>query len=170
MLENIIQTERLILREFTLLDDEFIVKLLNTSGWLYFIGDKNVKNSVDAKYYLENTPLKSYKENGFGLSLIALKDSLLPIGMCGLVKRESLDYPDIGFALLDEYMGKGYAFEIAHATMIYAKEILKISKILAIATPDNKYSIQLLKKIGLTFQKMIILPHNSEEIMLFSTI
>ncbi len=169
MLKNIIETERLILREFTLLDTDFIIKLLNTGGWLYFIGSKNVKNTEDAKHYLENVPIKSYKENGYGLSLIALKDSFLPIGMCGLLKRETLDYPDINFALLDEYMGKGYAFEMANATIQHAKYTLKISKIVGMATPDNKYSIQLLKKIGLIYEKMIALPHNDEELMLFST-
>lgn len=170
MLTSILQTERLSLREFSLLDGNFIIQLLNTSGWLYFIGDRNVKNTTQAKIYLKEKLIKSYKENGFGLFLITLKSNQTPIGMCGLVKRENLDYPDIGFALLDEYMGKGYAFEAADATMKYAKDILKIEKILGLATVDNKYSIQLLKKIGLDFQKMILFEDANEELMLFTTI
>ncbi|TAH29748.1 MAG: N-acetyltransferase [Cytophagales bacterium] len=170
MLTSILQTERLSLREFSLLDSNFIIQLLNTSGWLYFIGDRNVKNTTQAETYLKEKLIKSYKENGFGLFLITLKSNQTPIGMCGLVKRENLDYPDIGFALLDEYMGKGYAFEAADATMKYAKDILKIEKILGLATVDNKYSIQLLKKIGLDFQKMILFEDANEELMLFTTI
>ena len=70
----IIETERLRLREFTLHDVDFIIELLNSAGWLQFIGDKNVKTVEQAKSYLENGPIKSYQTNGFGLSLVEKKD------------------------------------------------------------------------------------------------
>lgn len=163
----ILETERLILRQFDLNDTDFILKLLNSPGWLRFIGDRNIRTTEDAKDYLINGPIKSYQTIGFGLSLVALKDNELPIGMCGIIKRDNLENVDIGFAFLDEYTGKGYAFEIASATIKYAKEVLKLETILAITDPKNVNSIKLLNKIGLSFDKIIKFPEKNEELMLF---
>ena len=93
---KILETERLVLQEFSIDDAEFILSFLNTPGWLEYIGDKNVRSVEDAVDYLEEGPIKSYKENGFGLWLTLLKNNNTPIGMCGLIKRESLDNIDIG--------------------------------------------------------------------------
>ncbi|NVO10705.1 MAG: GNAT family N-acetyltransferase [Bacteroidales bacterium] len=163
----ILETERLALREFTLNDTEFIVNLLNSPGWLEFIGDRNVKNTDQAKDYLLNGAIKSYQENGFGLSLVELKHSKTPIGMCGLLKRDYLDNPDIGFAFLPDYTGKGYAFEVAKATINYAKDSLNIPCVMAITIPTNKRSINLLERVGLKFIKIITSQANDEELMLF---
>ena len=122
----VLETDRLTLRQFTIHDTDFIISLLNSPGWLEFIGDRNVKTQEQATDYLLNGPIKSYHENGFGLSLVELKHPQKPIGMCGLLKREYLEHPDIGFAFLPEYSGKGYAYEIAKATMDYAEAMLKM--------------------------------------------
>lgn len=168
-MQQILETERLALRKFNLGDSEFILHLLNTRTWLQFIGDKNVKSLNDATNYLVNGPIKSYKENGFGLSRVSLKDSDIPIGACGLLKRDGLDEPDIGFALLPEHTGKGYAFEIASAAMDYARTELAITRIAAITDPGNIASINLLKKIGLQFESMLNLPCYDHEVMYFVT-
>ncbi len=167
-MKYILETERLRLREFTLNDTKFIVELLNSPGWLQFIGDKNVKTEDQAKNYLENEPIKSYLENGYGLSLVERKGDNKAIGMCGIINRSDLDYPDIGFAFLSEFNGKGYAFEIASATMNYAKDKLNISKILAITLAENSKSILLLEKIGLKFIKTFCFPNSEEELLLYS--
>ena len=165
---NILQTERLLLRQFELIDAKFIVELVNTPGWIEFIGDRNIKTEVAAIHYLRYGPMKSYIENGFGLWMVELKDQT-PIGMCGILKRDTLENPDIGFAFLPEFMGKGYGFEIAAATVNYAQSKLNLETILAITVPANKRSIKLLEKIGLTFTKTIVTPVEKEELMLFST-
>lgn len=152
---KILETERLCLRELNLSDVAFIIELLNTPNWLAYIGDKKVKTKTDAKKYLKEGPLKSYRDNGFGLWMVQLKNSNIPIGMCGLINRETLDDIDIGFALLPEYVRMGYGFEIADATMNYAKSNLNLKKIVGITDPENKASIELLKKIGLRFEKII---------------
>ncbi len=167
-MDSIIETERLILREFTFDDTKFILDLLNSPGWLEFIGDRNVKTENDAKEYLQNGPMKSYSENGFGLSMVELKSTKIPIGMCGILRRDSLEHPDIGFAFLPEFTGKGYAFEIANATIAFAKNKLKIKTIHAITLPRNKTSIKLLTKIGMKFVKPIFLPNDKDELMLYS--
>jgi RimJ/RimL family protein N-acetyltransferase len=163
----ILETERLVLQEFSIDDAEFILTLLNTPGWLEYIGDKNVRTLEDAVSYLEDGPFKSYKENGFGLWLTLLKNNRTPIGMCGLVKRESLDDIDIGFALLPEYSNIGYGYEIVQATITYANHVLGINKVVAITDSNNIPSIKLLNKIGLQFEKTLKLSEN-DTVLLFS--
>jgi len=165
----ILETERLKVRWLTVNDTKFIIELLNSPDWIKFIGDRNVKTEDQAKKYLEDGPLKSYTDNGFGLYLVELKDEAIPIGMCGILKREHLQNPDIGFAFLPEFIGKGFAFEVADATMIYAKETLKLPEILAITLPYNKLSIKLLEKIGMKFIKIFSFPNDDEQLMLFSS-
>ena len=164
----ILETERLFLREFTLSDTKFIVELVNSPGWLQFIGDRNIKTEEQAKEYLQNGPLKSYAINGFGLSLVALKPDETPVGMCGIIRRDSLENPDIGFAFLPAFEGKGLAFEIANATVAYAKNVLKIPVIFAITMPENKRSIKLLEKIGFQYTGMVNSPTDKTQLMLFS--
>ena len=116
---------------------------------------------------MENGPIKSYRENGFGLCLVERKDDAKAIGMCGLLKREYLDTPDMGFAFLPEFNGNGYAYEIAIATVAYAKNKLKISTVSAITMANNEKSIKLLEKMGFSFKKTIFLPTGKEELQLY---
>jgi [ribosomal protein S5]-alanine N-acetyltransferase len=164
----ICETERLIICQLTVQDAPFVFKLLNSPTWIQFIGDRGIKNIDEARNYLLNGPIASYKRLGFGLFLVKLKEGDIPIGMSGLIKRDGLEHVDIGFALHPDYTGKGYAFESTSAVMDYAYNILKIPVIDAITTEDNAHSIALLKKIGLQYKKMVTLPGNPKEYMLFS--
>lgn len=165
---NILETERLILRRFTLDDTAFIIELLNTEGWIKYIGEKNVKTTDQATSYLENGPLKSYCNHGFGLALVELKADHMPIGMCGLINREYLDHLDVGFAFLPNHTGHGYAFEIVKKTVEYALSELKQEKLLAITLPQNYSSIKLLTKIGFEYDKNFVSPDSGEELCLYS--
>ncbi len=167
-MSSILETERLTLRQFELEDAKFIIELVNSPGWLEFIGDRNIRTEEAAVSYLRNGPIKSYRENGFGLWMVEMKDRT-PIGMCGILKRDNLENPDIGFAFLPEFMEMGYAFEIASATINYAKDKLNLKTICAITAPANEKSIRLLEKTGLTFIKTIFAPTDNEELLLFST-
>ena len=165
---NICETERLILRPLQKDDSAFIFRLVNEPSFIQNIGDKGVRDLEGAWQYILQGPMKSYEVNGFGLWLVALQDSLTPIGICGLVKREGLDDPDIGYAFLPEFWKQGYAVEAAAQTLIFAKENLGIQRVVAITTPDNHDSIRVLSKIGLHFEKMILLPDASAESRFFS--
>ena len=165
---TILETERLVLRQFSLEDAPFIIELLNTKGWIEFIGDRNVKTKEQAEQYLKSGPMKSYAVHGYGLSLVALKDSHRPIGMCGIINRTDLEHPDIGFAFLPEYTGKGYAFEIANATIQFAKSKLKLPIIYGITVANNKPSIKLLEKIGLSYINTIKIQGDEEDLLLYS--
>jgi RimJ/RimL family protein N-acetyltransferase len=164
---NILETERLRLREFTPEDASFIIELVNSPGWLKYIGDRNIKTTDQARAYLENGPIKSYHDNGFGLWMVENKVINTPIGMCGILKRETLEHLGLGFAFLPEYMGKGYAFEAATATLTFAKEKLNVQTLCAITVPDNQNSIKLLQKVGMRFNNRICFPNNPEELLMY---
>ena len=162
-----VETERLVLRRFSVDDDEFILRLVNEPSWLRFIGDRGVRTLEDARGYILKGPVASYERFGFGLYLVSLKAEGTPIGMCGLIKRDTLDDVDIGFAFLPEFWGRGYARESAAAVMALAKDTIGLHRLVAITTPENRSSIQLLEKIGMAFERMIVLPDDPVELMLF---
>jgi RimJ/RimL family protein N-acetyltransferase len=139
--------------------------LLNEPTWIQYIGDRNVRTLEEAQQYLIDGSIKSYNQHGFGFYNVLLKETHTPVGTCGFAKRPFLECPDFGFAFLPEYTGQGYAFEVSAATMDYAEQMLKLNKVEAITTPDNKRSIQLLVKIGFRYEKSIIV--DNEELFLF---
>jgi len=167
-MNQILETERLILRELDIQDAQFMFQLLNSHGWIKYIGDRNIKSKEDAKEYIQKGPLVSYAANRFGLYAIELKESKLAIGVCGLLKREYLEFVDIGFALLPEYEAKGYAYEAANACLNYSKEKLNINNFSAITLPANTRSIQLLKRLGFNYKKNFIFESTNEELQLYS--
>src|SRR5690349_5438916 len=132
---TIIATQRLLLREFTTDDAPFILELLNDPAFLRYIGDKKVRTLDDAREYLVNGPIAMYQRHGFGLYRVELNETHTPIGMCGLLKREELPQPDIGFAFLPDYRNKGFAFEAAAAVLQDARERLQLDRVLAIVNP-----------------------------------
>jgi [ribosomal protein S5]-alanine N-acetyltransferase len=165
---SVIRTSRLDLRELNFGDAEFILELLNETAFIRFIGDKGVKTLVDARDYIQQGPMDSYMRNGFGLYAACLRDGT-PIGICGLVKREGLNDPDVGFAFLSRYWSLGYAVESAAAVLVHARETLRIKRVVAITSPDNAPSIAVLEKIGLKFERMIRLVDHTPELKLFGS-
>lgn len=163
----IAETERLIIRHLDVADAAFALELVNTPGWLQNIGDRNVHNLQQAEQYLLNGPIKSYQVNGFGIWLLELKDEQTRVGMCGIIKRDGLDLPDLGYALLPTYQGKGYVTEAATAVLKYTKEVLQIPQILAITNLDNLPSIKVLEKQGFIFEKTYTLPGETTVLRLF---
>ncbi|MDJ1480602.1 GNAT family N-acetyltransferase [Cytophagaceae bacterium YF14B1] len=163
----IIETPRLILRQLELEDDSFVFELVNTPSWLKFIGDRGVHTLNDARNYIRTGPMDSYSRFGFGLLLIFLKGEDIPIGMCGLLNRDVLDDPDMGFALLPVYEGKGYAFEAASAVLKYSRNELQLKRIVAIVMRENQRSVSLLQRLGFVYEKDVILPYSNEELLLF---
>ena len=165
----VLETDRLVLRHLAPeTDADFILKLLNEPSFIRYIGDKKVRTLDDARRYIQDGPGKSYEENGFGLNKVELKSTGEPIGISGLVKRDTLPEPDIGFAFLPEYWNQGYAIESARAVMDHARNVLGIDRVVAITSPDNDASARLLEKIGLKFSRMIRLTDNAPEIKLFT--
>lgn len=159
-----LRSQRLVLRRFVHDDAAFIVSLLNQPSFLEHIGDKGVRDMEGARDYLTHGPLKMYAEHGFGLFMVELEQ--LPIGMCGLLKRDNFDYVDIGFAFDPAYWGRGYALEAARLVMQYGHS-QGVEPIVAITSPSNIASQKLLEKLGLTNQGLTRLVGEDEDVLLF---
>jgi RimJ/RimL family protein N-acetyltransferase len=164
----VLETDRLVLRRLTLNDAPFIMELVNEPSFLRYIGDRGVRSLQDARRYLLTGPIASYERFGFGLYLIFLKATGDAVGMCGLLKRDTLPDVDVGFALLPGYWRQGYAAEAAAAVLDYGRTRLGLKRIVAITSPDNVASIALLEKLGLKFEALIRLGDDPREVRLLA--
>lgn len=164
---KILETERTILREIVETDGEFILDLLNQPSFIKYIGDRYVRSVEEARDFIENRYRASYRVNGFGLWAVEAKETGATMGICGFVKRENLPDADIGFAFLPQFEGKGYALEAAVGTMKYGAETLNFRRVLAITSPDNEKSGRLLEKLGFSFEELIKLGDDAENVKLF---
>lgn len=163
----VLETERLVLRRLTLNDAPFIVELLNEPSFLRFIGDRGVRDLQTARQYLLKGPIASYEKHGFGLNLVFLRDSGDPIGICGLLKRDTLPDADVGFAFLPDHWGKGYATESAAAILAHGRRAFGLKRVVAITSPDNTASIRVLEKVGMKFEGLTRLGDDPREVRLF---
>ena len=164
----ILETPRLRIRELTEDDATFSVELLNDEAFLRFIGDRYVRTRDDGRAYVRNGPLASYAEHGFGLWLVEAKEGAAPAGLCGLLRRDYLDHPDIGFAFLPAFRSRGFGREAAEAVLRHARERLGIGTVAAIVSPGNDASIALLEKLGFRYERPIQVPGDPDEILLYA--
>jgi ribosomal-protein-alanine N-acetyltransferase len=167
--DNFYETERLVLRPVSMEDGEFILDLYNRPKFIQFIGDRNLKTVSDAENYIKNRFLPQMEKLGFGNYLMITKEENLKIGAVGIFEREGLDVVDIGFSLLDEFEGKGYAYEAAFKIKSIGMADFGLKKISAITTKDNFSSQKLIEKLGLKFQKHVTIPEDPEELMYYET-
>lgn len=166
---TVLETSRLTVRQLTPDDAEFVLRLLNEESFLRFVGDRGVRTLEDARKYILDGPIRSYERHGYGLSLVELKGDRRAIGICGLLNRDSLDDVDIGFALLPEFWGNGYAYESASAMLAFAVIEFDLDRVVAVTKPDNAASIRVLEKLGMRFERMVRLSEDATELQLFAT-
>jgi RimJ/RimL family protein N-acetyltransferase len=164
---TILKTDRLLLREATEADAAFVLELLNSPGFLENIGDRGVRTLQQATAYVRDKMIAGYRELGFGMWL-ALQHDGRPVGMAGLVRREGLEMPDVGYAFIPDAWGRGYAQEAAAAVMAHARDVLRFERLAAITTPENFASMAVLRKIGFTLQGVIVLPGAERESTYFT--
>lgn len=165
---TIATTPRLVLREFSHEDAPFILELVNDEGWLRFIGDRGVRSVDDAEGYLDTGPITSYAAHGFGLYLVARRDDAARVGMCGLVRRDTLDHPDLGYAFLPAFRGLGYATEAAGAMLGHAWSTLALPRVLAITNPENADSIRVLERLGFSLEGQISVRDGDPDVNLYA--
>jgi [ribosomal protein S5]-alanine N-acetyltransferase len=164
----ILETERLRLRRVTEEDAGFILSLLNEPSFIQNIGDKGVRTLDDARGWVRTGPNASHEQHGFGLDLVELRDSGTPIGFCGLLKRDHLEHPDVGYAFVPEFWSLGYAVESAAAVVKHAREVLGLGRLLAVTSPDNVASGRVLERIGFQYQGMTDWT-NDEQVRLYAS-
>lgn len=167
--DNFYETERLFIRPMSLDDGEFIFDLYNRPKFIQFIGDRHIKTVADAENYIKDKFLPQFERLGYGNYLVLTKEGNHKIGGVGIFEREGLDVVDIGFSLLDEFEGKGYAYEAALKVKSIGMDDFGLKKISAITSKDNFSSQKLIEKLGLKFQKHVVLPGEEEELRYYET-
>jgi [ribosomal protein S5]-alanine N-acetyltransferase len=165
---DVIETERLNLREMSEADATFVLEVLNDPGFIRFVGDRGVRTVEEAARYIEERFADSYRRNGFGLWLVETKDGGVPAGMCGLVTRKELNVVEVGYAFLPPFRGRGYAFEAASAALGHARDVLGLPRLYAIVDPDNAVSIRALEKLGMRFERTVRLTPEEAEVNLYA--
>ncbi|RXK87307.1 GNAT family N-acetyltransferase [Filimonas effusa] len=162
-----LETSQLLIREFAITDAAFAFRLLNTPSWIRFIGDKGIYSISEAQDYIVQRFHKGYEETGYGAWLVLLKETNQPVGLCGLFQRTYLEHPDIGFAFLPQFEGKGYAYEATTATIAYAEEQLRLPCLLAITHDDNDRSVRLLERAGFAYKETMLPPDENKPLLVF---
>jgi RimJ/RimL family protein N-acetyltransferase len=164
---KVLETERLVLRWLMPDDAAFVHELMNDPGWIRHIGDRGIRSIEDARHYIDERLHAQCVRLGYGLNRVALRASDTPVGICGLVRRDWLDSPDLGYAFLPQYRGRGCATEAAAAMLEHARDVLGMGRIAAIVSPDNEDSIRVLERVGMKFERRVTPPDESSEVCLY---
>lgn len=166
--KEIARTKRLIIREASLDDAEFVLELINEPGWRRYISEHSIDSLDKARDYISERLLSAYKQHGYGLWLMQRASDGAMLGMCGLVRRESLPGPDLGFAQLEQHSGQGYAFEASQAAINYAVQHALTRRLLAITLPENRRSIRLLEQLGFSYDTDFIADDTEERLLMYA--
>jgi RimJ/RimL family protein N-acetyltransferase len=164
----VLETPRLVLRELEAEDAPFMLALLNEPSYILNIADRGVRDLEGARRYLEQRWRASYAQHGFGLWLVVERETGASTGLCGLVRRDGLDDADIGYAFLPAFWGRGYAIEAAQGVLTHARDALGFTRLVAIAVPENRPSIRVLEKLGMRFERLIRLPGEDKDLVLYA--
>lgn len=167
-MSTLFDTPRLRIRMMTPEDAPFILELFNSPNWQRFLGDRKVRTNEDARMYITDVYLKNYADNGFGAALVTLKESGEPIGVCGLFQRPFLSVPDLGYAILPAFEGKGYALEAARGTVAFVKP--RQAELRAIVSNENTRSVRLLEKLGFRYIEQITIPGEDRSVSLYTNV
>jgi len=160
-------TLRLHLRWLTEDDAALMLSIWNDPDFIRHVGDRGIRTLGEARQAMRDGILKLYADSGYGPYLIESLDGESPMGICGLFKRDHLDYPDIGYGLLPGYRGRGYALEAASAVLMHARDYLGLAQLKAIVSQDNTPSVRLLEKLGMRSEGVLRMPGEDEDVVLY---
>jgi len=166
---TILATERLVLRELVPDDAPFMLALLNDPAYILNIADRGVRDLEGARRYLEERWRASYAEHGFGLWAVVHRETGACTGLCGLIRRAGLDHVDIGYAFLPAFRGQGFAVESALGVKAYARDVVGLTRLVAVVTPGNDRSIRVLERLGMHFERTLRLPGDASDVALYAT-
>lgn len=166
--EWLLVTKRLRMRPVTVDDAALMLAVWNDPAFIRHVTDRGIRTLEQSKDAIRDGAQKLFEDYGYGPYCMSLKSDESMIGICGLFKRDNLDDPDIGFSVLPDYCGKGYAGEAAQAVVDYARDELGIGTLTAIVSPTNAPSVGLIEKLGLTFDRMVTMPGDEDAICLYS--
>jgi len=164
------RTGRLRLRLLDKSDAAVYLEILNDPAFIEHIGDRGVRTLEDAVTSIEDGPVAMQRARGHSMYLVELPgegaQGSVPVGLAGLIKRDTLADVDIGYAFLARHRGRGYAFEAAPALVGHARQ-LGIPRLAAITTPGNAASIGLLLRLGMRFDGTRVLAQGEPPLNLY---
>ena len=163
----VLNTERLELRWLTPDDAPLMLAVWNDSAFMHYVGDRGVRTVEQAGIALEAGLLKLYADYGYGPFRVMRREDGADLGICGLFRRDGLDEPDIGFAILPDYCRQGFALEASVAVLEHARDVLELSCVTAIVSPQNEASIGLLEKLGLHYERPMRMPGDDHDISFY---
>lgn len=163
-----LRTERLSLRRLTLFDADLMLSIWNDPAFIQHVADRGIRTIEQAQEALSQGAFKLYEDYGYGPYRVALAEDDKEIGICGLFRREGFDDPDIGYSVLPQFCGRGFAYEAASAVLHHARTDLKLTKICAFISPQNAASIGLAEKLGLKYEKAARLAGECEDVNFYS--
>jgi RimJ/RimL family protein N-acetyltransferase len=168
---NILESDRLTLSAFSNQDAEFLLQLMNQPDYHRYIGDRGLRTLADAEKYIRETIVAAYKDKGFGFWVLKRKNSggagEKRVGFAGIIKRDELDRPDVGYAITKNAAGNGYAQEITAAVLAHARDTLKLKEVCAITNSDNDRSINVLIKNGFVFETQSVVFEDGEQLNIY---
>ena len=162
-----LKTERLHMRWLTEDDAPLMLAIWNDPDFIRHVGDRGIRSLEQARQAMRDGILKVYRDQSMGPYGLFLHGSDEAMGICGLFKRENLDYPDIGYGLLPAFCSKGYALEAAIAVKEHAAGHMRLARLLAIVSPDHPRSIRLLEKLGMSAGQRLRMPGDEDEVVLY---
>ncbi len=163
----ILNTERLEMRWLTPNDAPMMLAVWNDPAFVRHVGDRGVRTLEQARAAIEAGPVRLYTDYGYGPFRVTRREDGIDLGVCGLFRREGLDEPDIGFAVLPEFCGQGFGFEASVAVLDHARDALKLPCVTAIVSPQNNPSVGLLEKLGLLYERPVRLPGEDRDVSLY---
>lgn len=165
----VVETDRLALRRLTLDDADLMLAIWNDPAFVRHVGDRGIRTLDEARAAMLSGAMQLYETYGYGPYRVALKQDDTAIGICGLFRRDGLDEPDLGYAMLPEWCGQGYAYEAARAVIDHARAAFGLERLIAIISPGNSASIGLIEKLGLRFERMHRMPDDAEDVCIYGT-
>lgn len=163
----VLTTERLELRWLTPDDAAMMLAVWNDPAFLRYVGDRGIRTLDQARAAIEAGPLGLYGRYGYGPFRLRLRDRCVDVGICGLFRRDTLDEPDLGFAILPDYCGQGLGYESSVAVLDHVRHTLELPAVTAIVSPENEASIGLLEKLGLHYDRPIRMPGDDHDVSLY---
>lgn len=160
-------SERLSIRQVTAADASFILSLLNEPSFIEGIADKKVHSLEQAVKYINDSFTKSYHDNGYGMYLVSLREGEIPVGICGLIRREYRDDFELGYAFAKAFWSNGYAQEAVKTVLNYGQTVLEAKEFIAVTSMDNQASIKTLERVGFVFNCIEKLAAYDEESRLY---
>jgi ribosomal-protein-alanine N-acetyltransferase len=150
---NTIETERLILRKFTIEDAQDAFEMNSDPEVLKYIPADPAKSVEETRELIKRTTLADYKTHGFGRHAIVLKSTGKLIGFTGLKQEDNIDGVELGYRLNRSFWGQGLGFEAAEPFIKIAFEEMNTPILYGSAMKENVASIKILKRLGMTFRR-----------------